>query len=88
MPADLLLVTPSASLGESIRRGLDETKLYRVHVVNNKASAIVRSNEIGAPIAMLDVALGELQAAVRASRLRYPRQRARHPDVFRFLDQD
>ena len=59
MPADLLLVTPSASLGESIRRGLDETKLYRVHVVNNKASAIVRSNEIGAPIAMLDVALGE-----------------------------
>ena len=36
----------------------------------------------------LDVALGELQAAVRASRLRYPRQRARHPDVFRFLDQD
>jgi guanylate kinase len=36
----------------------------------------------------LDVALGELNAAVRASRLRFPRQRARHPDVFRFLDQD
>ena len=36
----------------------------------------------------LDVALGELKAAVRASRLRFPRQRARHPDVFRFLDQD
>ena len=36
----------------------------------------------------LDVALGELQAAVRASRLRYPRQRASHPDVFRILDQD
>ncbi|MBI5899243.1 MAG: guanylate kinase [Rhodocyclales bacterium] len=36
----------------------------------------------------LDVALDELRAAVRASRLRFPRQRARHPDVFRFLDQD
>jgi guanylate kinase len=36
----------------------------------------------------LDVALGELKAAVCASRLRFPRQRARHPDVFRFLDQD
>jgi guanylate kinase len=37
---------------------------------------------------VLDVALGELKAAVRASRLRFSRQRARHPDVFRFLDQD
>ena len=36
----------------------------------------------------LDVALGELKAAVCASRLRFSRQRARHPDVFRFLDQD
>jgi guanylate kinase len=36
----------------------------------------------------LDVALGELNAAVRASRLRFARQRARHPAVFRFLDQD
>jgi guanylate kinase len=35
----------------------------------------------------LDVALDELKAAVRASRLRFSRQRARHPDVFRFLDQ-
>ncbi|MBL8101085.1 MAG: transposase [Anaerolineales bacterium] len=59
MPADLLIVTPSASLGESIRRTLDETKLYRCHVVNNKASAIVRADEIGVPLAMLDAALGE-----------------------------
>lgn len=36
----------------------------------------------------LDVALGDLKAAVRASRLRFARQRARHPEVFRFLDQD
>ena len=36
----------------------------------------------------LDVALGELAAAINASRLRFSRQRARHPEVFRFLDQD
>lgn len=36
----------------------------------------------------LDVALDELQAAIRASRLRFQRQRARHSDVFHFLDQD
>lgn len=36
----------------------------------------------------LEVALDELKAAVTASRLRFARQRARHPDVFRFLDQD
>ena len=36
----------------------------------------------------LDIAHEELTAAVRASRLRFSRQRARHPDVFRFLDQD
>lgn len=34
----------------------------------------------------LQVALGELRAAVLASRLRFPRQRARHPEMFRFLD--
>jgi REP element-mobilizing transposase RayT len=59
MPADLLIVTPSASLGESVRQILDETKLYRSHVVNNKASAVVRADEIGVPLAMLDSALGE-----------------------------
>ena len=59
MPADLLIVTPSASLGESVRRILDETKLYRCHIVNNKASAVVRADEIGVPLAMLDAALGE-----------------------------
>lgn len=36
----------------------------------------------------LDLALEDLQAAVRASRLRFARQRARHPDVFRFFEQD
>jgi REP element-mobilizing transposase RayT/DNA-binding response OmpR family regulator len=59
MPADILIVTPSSSLGETIRQSLDDTKLYRVHVVNNKASAVVRADEIGIPLAMLDTALGE-----------------------------
>jgi len=36
----------------------------------------------------LDAAYEDLKAAVRASRLRFARQRARHPEVFRFIDQD
>ncbi len=36
----------------------------------------------------LDVALRDLAAAVHAARLRFSRQRRRHPDVFGFLDQD
>jgi REP element-mobilizing transposase RayT len=59
MPADILFVTPSASLGETIQRKLEDTNFYRVHVVNNKASAIVRADEVGAPLVMLDLALGE-----------------------------
>ena len=59
MPADILVVTPSAQLGDTIRRTLEETDLYRIHVVNNKSSAIVRADEIGAPLAMLDFSLSE-----------------------------
>ncbi len=59
MPADILVVTSSSQLGESIRRILEETDLYRIHVVTNKSSAIVRADEVGAPLAMLDLALGE-----------------------------
>ncbi|HRJ76609.1 MAG TPA: hypothetical protein PLX90_11455, partial [Anaerolineales bacterium] len=54
-----MFVTPSAAYGETIRRTLDDTNFYRVHVVNNKASAIVRADEVGVPLAMLDIALGE-----------------------------
>jgi REP element-mobilizing transposase RayT len=59
MPADMLVVTPSSTLGDTIQTALEETKLYRIHVVNNKSSAIVRADEIGAPLAMLDLALGD-----------------------------
>jgi len=34
----------------------------------------------------LQFALGELRAAVLASRLRFARQKARHPEMFHFLD--
>lgn len=59
MPTDILVVTASARLGDSIRRTLEETGLYRIHVVNNKSSAVVRAAEVEAPVAMLDFALGE-----------------------------
>jgi REP element-mobilizing transposase RayT len=59
MPADILVITTSSQLGDSIRRSLEETELYRIHVVTNKASAIVRANEIGAPLAMLDFSTNE-----------------------------
>jgi REP element-mobilizing transposase RayT len=59
MPADVLVVTPSSSLGETIRRTLEETAIYRSHVVTNKSSAVVRADEIGVPLALLDMAFGE-----------------------------
>ena len=46
-------------IGDSIRRVMEETDLYRVHVVNNKAAAIVRADEEGVPLAMIDLGLGE-----------------------------
>ncbi|MDO8752539.1 MAG: transposase [Anaerolineales bacterium] len=59
MPEDIVVVTPSADLGETIRRTLEETGLYRIHVVNNKSSAVVHAAKIESPHAMLDFALGE-----------------------------
>ncbi|NOT03596.1 MAG: hypothetical protein HOP27_03240 [Anaerolineales bacterium] len=59
MPADILVVTPSTSLGETIRQTMEQTDIYRIHIVNNKISAVVRANEIGVPLVMLDFALGE-----------------------------
>lgn len=59
MPVSLLLVTPSPSFGEQIRRPLEETGNYRVHVVNSKAAAIVRADEESCRMAFLDLDLGE-----------------------------
>ncbi|MBP8047333.1 MAG: transposase [Anaerolineales bacterium] len=70
MPADVLVVTPFSSLGETIRRSLDETSIYRTHVVTNKSSAVVRADEIGVPLALLDMALGEETVSETAKALR------------------
>lgn len=59
MPADILVVTSNEKTGEAIRQTMEETGLYRIHVVTNKASAIVKADESGVPLAMLDFALGE-----------------------------
>ncbi len=59
MSANLLIVTPSPSFGESIRRSLEETKNYRVFVVNSKATAIVRADEESCKLAFLDLDMGE-----------------------------
>jgi REP element-mobilizing transposase RayT len=59
MPADILVITSSTQVGDSVRQILEQTGIYRVHVVTNKASAIVRADEIGAPLAMLDYSFNE-----------------------------
>jgi len=59
MPADILIITTSSELGDNIRQTMEETGLYRIHIVTNKSSAIVRADEIGAPLAMIDYALNE-----------------------------
>jgi REP element-mobilizing transposase RayT len=59
MPADILVVTSSSELGDTIRRTLEETDLYRIHVVNNKSSAIARADDVGTPLAILDFSLNE-----------------------------
>jgi len=59
MPADIIVITTSTELGENIRLIMEETGFYRIHVVTNKSSAVVRADEIGAPLAMLDYALHE-----------------------------
>ncbi len=59
MATSLLVVTPSPSFGEQIRRSLEDTGAYQVHVVNSKASAIVRADEESCRMAFLDLDLGE-----------------------------
>jgi REP element-mobilizing transposase RayT len=70
MPADILVATTSSQLGDTIRHTLEETGIYRIHVVTNKASAIVRADEIGAPLAMLDYSANEEWAQEIGSALR------------------
>jgi REP element-mobilizing transposase RayT/CheY-like chemotaxis protein len=59
MSAPLLVVTPSPAFGELIRRSLEESESYRVFVVSNKATAIVRADEELCHLALLDYDMGE-----------------------------
>src|SRR5512142_1809169 len=59
MPTSLLVVTPSPSFGEQVRRSLEDTGAYTVHVVNSKAAAIVRADEESCRMAFLDLDLGD-----------------------------
>lgn len=59
MTTPLLVVTPSPAFGELIRRSLEDTGDYRVFIVSNKATAIVRADEESCRLAFLDLDLGE-----------------------------
>lgn len=61
---------------EVIRRRLDAA-LDEMRHVGEFGFVIINAD--------LDAAIADLQVAVRAARLRFARQRQRHPDVFRFL---
>jgi REP element-mobilizing transposase RayT/ActR/RegA family two-component response regulator len=59
MTTNLLVVTSNSNLGETLRRWLEESGAHRVFVVNNKASAVVRTNEQKCSAAFLDLKLGD-----------------------------
>ncbi len=59
MIGDLLVVTPIPAIADAIRRSLQETGPYRIHIVNNKAAAVVKADEFTCSIAILDLDLGE-----------------------------
>ncbi len=58
MATNLLVVTPSPSFGEILRRTLEESGDYHVLIVNNKSSAVVRADEESCRAAFLDWNLG------------------------------
>jgi REP element-mobilizing transposase RayT/ActR/RegA family two-component response regulator len=59
MTVDLLAVTPVPAVADAIRRNLQETGPYRVHIVNNKAAAVVKADEFACALVILDLDLGE-----------------------------
>ena len=84
---------PHMSVAQNVGYGLKVQKMSGPVIARRVAGALSEMRHVGEFDFViinndLDVALGQLKAAVTASRLRFGRQRARHPDVFRFLDQD
>jgi REP element-mobilizing transposase RayT/ActR/RegA family two-component response regulator len=59
MGNNLLVVTPAPAVAEAIRRSLEEVGNYAIHIVNNKAAAVVKTDEASCTLAILDLDLGE-----------------------------
>jgi REP element-mobilizing transposase RayT/ActR/RegA family two-component response regulator len=59
MTVDMLVVTPIPAVADAIRRNLQETGPYRIHIVNNKAAAVVKADEFACALVVLDLDLGE-----------------------------
>jgi REP element-mobilizing transposase RayT/CheY-like chemotaxis protein len=59
MVSNLLVVTPTPSVADAIRRSLEEAGRYDIHIVNNKAAAVVKADEADCYLAILDLDLGE-----------------------------
>jgi len=59
MTTDILLVTPLPEFGDTIRRIVEDSEIYKIHVVNNKSRALIRAGEMKVSLVLLDLALGE-----------------------------
>jgi REP element-mobilizing transposase RayT len=59
MTTNLLVITPTVSLGEMLRKTLEPSGAYRVHVVHTKSEAIVCADEESCSLVFLDLELGE-----------------------------
>ncbi len=59
MAINLLAVTTSSAVADTIYTSLNEAGTFHVHVVNNKAAAVVKADEDSCPVAILDFDLGE-----------------------------
>jgi REP element-mobilizing transposase RayT/ActR/RegA family two-component response regulator len=59
MTTDILLVTPLPEFGDTIRRIVDDSEIYKIHVVNDKSRALLRAVEMKVSLVLLDLALGE-----------------------------
>jgi len=63
MPINVIVVTPAPTFGENMRRSLEESGEYSVHLANNKATAVVRADEESCVAAFLDFDFGEERVA-------------------------
>jgi REP element-mobilizing transposase RayT len=59
MSTNLLVITPTVSLGEMLRKTLETSGAYRVYVVHTKSEAIVSADEENCSLVFLDLELGE-----------------------------